>query len=66
MGVRNRLLEIRMSMGYKFQKDFAEFLGIDPNNYNQIENNKKQVSLEIALKISGKLNKHVDEIFKLE
>lgn len=66
MGVKNRLLEIRLSMGYKFQKDFGEFLEIDPNNYNQIENNKKQVSLEVALKISQKLNLHTDEIFKLE
>ncbi|WP_303872414.1 hypothetical protein [Tepidanaerobacter acetatoxydans] len=27
MRVKNRLLEIRLKMGYKFQKDFAEFFG---------------------------------------
>jgi DNA-binding XRE family transcriptional regulator len=53
-------------MGYKFQKDFAEYLGMEQQDYNRIENNKKQVSLETALLIAQKLNKHVEEIFKLE
>lgn len=66
MRVRNRLQEIRLQMGYKFQKDFADFLGMEQQDYNRIENNKKQVSLETALIISKKLNMHVDEIFKLE
>jgi len=64
--VKNRLLEIRLQMGYKFQKDFAEFLSMEQQDYNRIENNKKQVTLETALIISSKLNKTVNEIFELE
>lgn len=64
--VKNRLLEIRLQMGFKKQKDFAAFLEIDSNNYNQIENNKKQVNLEVALKIVKKLKKPIEEIFYIE
>ena len=64
--IKNKLLEIRLQLGYKFQKDFAEFLGMEQQDYNRIENNKKQVSLETALSIAGKLNMHVEEIFELE
>lgn len=53
-------------MGYKKQKDFAQFLGIGLSNYNLIENNKKQVTLEDALMIADKIGQHVEEIFKLE
>ncbi len=28
MAIKNKLLDIRLSMGYKTQKEFAEFLGI--------------------------------------
>lgn len=66
MPVKNRLLDIRLNLGFRFQKDFAEYLGMEQQDYNRIENNKKQVSLETALMISNKLNMHVDEIFKLE
>jgi putative transcriptional regulator len=64
--VKNKLLEIRLQMGYRFQKDFAEFLGMEQQDYNRIENNKKQVSLETALQIAQKLNIPVEKIFKLE
>lgn len=63
MAIKNRLLEIRLQMGYKKQKEFAEFLGIDSNDYSRIENNKKQVSLETAFNISEKINKNIEEIF---
>jgi DNA-binding XRE family transcriptional regulator len=53
-------------MGYKNQQDFGNFLGIGKSNYSLIENNKKQVTLEIALKIAHKLNRPVEDIFKLE
>lgn len=42
--MKNRLLEIRMQMGYRFQKDFAEYLGISQSEYNRLENNTKQVT----------------------
>jgi DNA-binding XRE family transcriptional regulator len=64
--VKNKLLEIRLQMGYKFQKDFAEYLGMEQQDYNRIENNKKQVSLETGISIAQKLNMPLEEIFKLE
>jgi len=64
--IKNKLLEIRLQMGYKFQKDFAEYLGMEQQDYNRIENNKKQVTLETALLIAQKIHKPVEEIFKLE
>jgi putative transcriptional regulator len=64
--IKNNLLEIRLKMGYRFQKDFAEYLGMEQQDYNRIENNKKQVSLETAIIIAHKLNMPLEEIFKLE
>ncbi|KZL88789.1 hypothetical protein [Clostridium magnum] len=42
MPIKNRLLEIRLKLGYKNVKDFADFLGLGKSNYSLIENNKKQ------------------------
>jgi putative transcriptional regulator len=64
--VRNRLLQIRLSLGYKFQKDFAEYLDIPQYQYNRYENNENQPSLETALKISIRLNMDLREILYLE
>lgn len=63
--VRNRLLDIRLDRRVKTQTEFAEYLGIDRQDYNKIENNKKQVGLQLALQISEKLNLNVNEIFYL-
>lgn len=56
MAIKNKLLDIRLSMGYKTQKEFAEFLGIRRVQYNKYENNKEQPALEALYKISLKLN----------
>ncbi|MDU2489339.1 MAG: helix-turn-helix domain-containing protein [Clostridium celatum] len=61
--VKNRLLNIRLELGYKFQKDFAEFLGMSKKDYNLIENNKKGISLEKALEIASRLNLKVEDIW---
>ncbi|MGL5149641.1 MAG: helix-turn-helix transcriptional regulator [Clostridium sp.] len=66
MGVKNNLLKIRLSLGYKKQKDFAEFLGVKQANYNKWENNSSQPGIELLLIISQKLNMNVEEIFYLE
>lgn len=62
--VKNRLLEIRLQLGYKKQKEFAEHLGLNDKTYSQIENNKKQVSLDNAFKISQKLNMKIEDIWQ--
>ncbi|OBR90691.1 helix-turn-helix domain protein [Clostridium ragsdalei P11] len=63
MTIKNKLLQIRLQKGYKKQKDFAEFLSLDSNDYNRIENNKKQVNLETAFNIAQKLNMKIEDIF---
>lgn len=65
MPIKNKLLEIRLKLGYKNAKDFADFLGLGKSNYSLIENNKKQVTLEQAFKIAKKLNMSIEEIFEL-
>ncbi|NRT76266.1 helix-turn-helix domain-containing protein [Clostridium beijerinckii] len=66
MGVKNKLLEIRLQLGYKKQKDFADYIGVSQVSYNKWENNSNQPSLEMVLKISNKLNLKIDEIVYLE
>jgi len=66
MAIKNRLLNIRLEMGYKFQKDFAEFLGISPYQYNRYEKNVSQPSVEILYNISKKINKKIEDIIEVE
>lgn len=49
------------------QKELAEKAGISRVHYTQIENasNKKNPSLEVALKIKSALNYHDDDLFSL-
>lgn len=65
MPIKNKLLEIRLKLGYKNAKDFADFLELGKSNYSLIENNKKQVTLEQAFKIARKLKMNVEEVFEL-
>jgi transcriptional regulator with XRE-family HTH domain len=60
MGVKNRLIEERLKRGYKFQKDFAEFLELGQYQYNRYERNENQPSLEVLLKICGKDKLNID------
>lgn len=60
--VKNKLLEVRLRLGYKKQKDFAEYLGISRPQYNKYENNKEQPSIDVLYKISKKLNIKIDEL----
>lgn len=60
--VKNRLLEIRLKMGYKKQKDFAEFLGINKSQYSKYENNREQPSVEVLHRLAIKLNCHIENL----
>lgn len=68
MKVKNRFLELRLHRGYRFQKDFAEFLELNQYQYNRYERNERQPSLEVVLDICGteKLNIDPREIFYLD
>ncbi|MBW6411836.1 helix-turn-helix transcriptional regulator [Clostridium weizhouense] len=66
MGVKNRLLEIRLKLGYKKQKDFAKYIQVSSANYNKWENNSSQPGMETILKIAKKLNLKTEDIVYLE
>lgn len=68
MTVKNKFLEIRLKLGYQFQKDFAEYLELSQYQYNRYERNVNQPSLEVILRICGKDKLNIDprEIFYLE
>lgn len=61
--LKNKLLEIRLKLGYKNSKDFANFLGINKSMYSLIENNKRNVNLENAFDIAEKLNMKIEDIW---
>lgn len=64
--MKNKLLEIRLKLGYKNSKDFAEFLGLNKSMYSLIENNKRNVNLENAFDIAEKLNMKIEDIWYKE
>lgn len=65
MGVKNRLKEIRMKEYMMNMTQFAEMLNINYKQYVKYEKGTVPY-LEVALRISKKLNKSVNEIFYLE
>lgn len=64
--VKNRLLEIRLRLGYKKQKDFANFLGIGNSYYSRLENNKDKLTLDTLFSIANKLNININDIVYYE
>lgn len=64
--VKNKLLEIRLRLGYKKQKDFAKYLGFRQSQYNKIENNVSQLNLEQLFQVARKLEIEINEIVYYE
>ncbi|GAA0083106.1 helix-turn-helix transcriptional regulator [Clostridium sp. CTA-6] len=62
MNLKNRFLEIRLKRGYRFAKDFADFLEINSQQYSRYESNKSQPSLEVIYKAAKKLNMYIEDI----
>ena len=60
--IKNRLLEIRLNLGYKYAKDFAE--NINNQQYSRYESNKSQPTLETAYKIAKKLNIRIEDLIE--
>ena len=63
MPVHNKLKELRHDYRMN-QTEFAEFLGISVHQYNRYEKGASQPSLEVALKISDKVGRTVNELFQ--
>lgn len=64
--VKNRLKEIRMKEYLMNMSEFSDFLGLTLSMYSQLENEKKGCSLKVAIEISNKLNKNVNDIWYLD
>lgn len=61
--IKNRLVDIRLRMGYQFQKDFAEFLGVNKTQYNRWEKNVMQPDPDKMFLICEKLGKKIEDVF---
>ncbi|MGP7819798.1 helix-turn-helix transcriptional regulator [Niallia sp. 01092] len=59
---RKKLREVRKKNGYTYQK-MADKLGITKSYYWQIENGKRGLSYDQAVKIASIFQKTPDEIF---
>lgn len=60
--IKNRLLDIRLELKFKFAKDFAEFLNIAQTQYSRYESNEVQPTAESLYKICTKTNKRIEEV----
>jgi len=60
----NRVLELRLSAGYKRQKEFAADVGIAPSIICDIESNRKFLSSVYALRIADVLGCRMDDLFQ--
>lgn len=59
---RERLKSIRLKSGLTFE-DVAETIGVSKPYYWQIENGKRGLSYEMAVKIASVFNMKPDDIF---
>jgi putative transcriptional regulator len=62
MAIENKLKELRHDFRMN-QKEFANFLGLNATQYNRYENQERQPTLEIALLISEKVGRSVNDLF---
>ena len=64
--LKNNLKTIRMGEFFLSKRDFSKKLDIAEQQYLRYESGQSNPSLEIAIKISIKLNKHVDDIWYID
>lgn len=64
--INNNLKTIRMGEFFLSKRDFSKMLDIAEQQYLRYESGQSNPSLEIAIKISIKLNRHVDDIWYIE
>ena len=64
MKMKNNIKELRKNKKLR-QEDLAEELGVTRQTVIAIENNKYDPTLELAMKISEKFKKNVNDIFYL-
>ena len=62
MKVKNCVLDYRFKLKIKTQKEFAEYLDINPQTYNKYENNVSQPPLEVLYDIAKILGVSITDI----
>ena len=62
--MKNNIKQLRKSEGLR-QEDMARILGVSRQTIIDIENDKYNPTLELAMKIARLLRLHVEEIFIL-
>lgn len=60
--MNSKLKELRIEKGYT-SKMIADMLGISKPFYSQIENGRRRLSYDMAVKISSIFNKKPDQLF---
>jgi putative transcriptional regulator len=56
--IKNRLLDIRMILGFKFAKDFAKYLGVTPPQLSLWENNHIQPEYIKMIELWERIRQH--------
>lgn len=57
-----KLKKMRIEAGYTIY-DMAKLVGISYSHYSLIENKKRNLTYDLAIKIAGVFNKKPDDIF---
>ena len=66
MGVKNKFETIRLERGFKTAKAFAAYLKINYDQYIKYENNLRQPTPEILIKVHRVLEMHIEDMIYLE
>ena len=61
--MNNNLKKIRMGEYFMNMRQFANMIGVAEQQYQRYESGKSIPSLEIAMRISDRLNKKVEDIW---
>lgn len=64
--LKNNLKTIRMGEFYLTKREFSKKLDIAEQQYLRYESGQSNPSLEIAIKISAKLQRHIEDIWYID
>lgn len=64
--LKNNLKTIRMGEFYLTKREFSKKLDIAEQQYLRYESGQSNPSLEIAIKISTKLQRHIEDIWYID
>lgn len=62
MGVKNKLEDYRLQLGFRKQNEFAAFLEMDSTHYSRIAKQTMQPNYETMIKIKDKIKERIPDI----